>query len=84
MGMFDSVIFICPDCGESVEFQTKVGACVLRRYSYEDVPPEIAKDIEGSWEACPKCGKKIKIKASSPIQNITMRIKAPFEEEDDE
>ena len=54
MGMFDSVVIVCPMCGCEVEFQSKAGKCELKRYDPESVPPEIAVDLNGAHESC--CG----------------------------
>lgn len=55
MGMYDSVKVGCPQCGSSVEFQSKAGPCLT--YLYEgEVPPEIAADINGMTMKCGDCG----------------------------
>lgn len=57
MGMFDSVWFNCPSCGErrSIEAQSKAGDCSLHDYETNNVPPKIALDIDGSAVTCSKC-----------------------------
>lgn len=54
MGVFDSVIARCPDCGGPIEYQSKAGDCLLREYSLWDVPAEIAADIDGDIGRCPQ------------------------------
>ena len=56
MGMFDEVVAYCPKCAEEVVFQSKVGACQLRRYPTDKVPPAIAEDLNWSIQDCPGCG----------------------------
>jgi DNA-directed RNA polymerase subunit RPC12/RpoP len=75
MGMFDSVIGICPDCGNEVEFQSKAGDCALYRYTLDSVPPEIAKDIEGYSEKCNDCGKRCVLQIKTPIGNVSMSFR---------
>ena len=82
MGMFDSVYATCPKCSQKVEFQSKAGECLLLRYSVDSVPPEIARDIEGDIEACPKCGEVLKLKTTQPIQRVRMVIAGDTEEYD--
>ena len=55
MGMFDSVIIPCAVCGAPLEFQSKAGDCSLRSFTLDNVPSEIAADLNGQWERC-KCG----------------------------
>lgn len=59
MGMFDELHVDCPHCGEDVEFQSKAGDCQLHRYAVQDVPPEIAGDLNGAAEICDACGKEV-------------------------
>ena len=56
MGMFDSIIFYCPDCAEEIEAQTKSGDGLLRRYLHTLVPYEAAIDCNrhAPFE-CPVC-----------------------------
>jgi len=61
MGMFDSLIVKCPDCGEEVEFQSKAGECMLACYSLDDCPPGILGDLDNVSEKC-QCGKFVTLK----------------------
>jgi hypothetical protein len=61
MGCFDSVYVQCPVCSEQVEFQSKAGECLLDTFFEDDVPVQIALDIEGERDRCPKCGTTFKI-----------------------
>jgi hypothetical protein len=64
VGMFDSVYTTCKNCGEQVEFQSKVGDCKLASYhlSQSLVPIEIAFDLDGQSQTC-KCGAVITLRA---------------------
>ena len=76
MGMFDSVYADCPKCGsvQSVEFQSKVDACILKSYSNHYVPLNIAEDIKGDWGKCYDCGEQFHIVLEEEIPE-TVRMK---------
>lgn len=57
MGMFDSVMFDCPNCGREIEAQSKSGECTLARYSPDDVPLDVAADIDRHAPFKCECGK---------------------------
>ncbi len=44
MGMFNTVIFNCPKCGESFEGQSKTGCCSLKTFHQSNVP---VADVSG-------------------------------------
>jgi len=75
MGMFDSVIVQCANCNGLLEFQSKQGACLLEQFLINNVPPEIARDIEGHIEICELCGCENEILISKPIYNVKMEIR---------
>lgn len=74
MGLYDSVLARCPKCGKDVEFQSKAGARQLNNYSANDVPPQIAEDIEGKASACHFCGEVIKLRMAKPIARVRMVV----------
>jgi len=55
MGMVDSVLACCPNCGAVLSFQSKAGECSLQEFSADAVPANIAVDIEGDVLACDEC-----------------------------
>ncbi len=55
MGMFDSVYVDCPNCGGSVEMQTKAGECYLERYTLDDAPAALLIDILNDPAWCRHC-----------------------------
>ncbi len=55
MGMFDSVYFKCPSCGETIEEQSKVGDCMLFTFDQSEVPLAIAESIAGTKVYCDGC-----------------------------
>ena len=56
MGMYDTLIVKCPECGSQVGFQSKAGDCNLYNYSVNDVPAEIAIDLKNDVSRCENCG----------------------------
>lgn len=74
MGMFDSVMVICPRCKSLVEFQSKAGKCDMETYSVHEVPPEIALDIDGNSESCKGCGTHVVIRMPFKIASVCMIV----------
>ena len=74
MGMFDSVMAKCPDCGELVEFQSKAGHCDLVEYKTYEVPTEIAIDICGDEVACKGCGTIVKLITPAQCKHVSMIV----------
>lgn len=66
MGMFDTVIFNCPNCGGEVDTQSKAGERLLRKYLSNVVPLEIACDISGSQVKCYHCNSQYIIRFETP------------------
>ena len=44
MGLYDSIVFPCNDCGEVIEAQSKSGECQLDRFEPDSVPVDVALD----------------------------------------
>lgn len=59
MGLFDSVYVDCPRCGNSIEFQSKAGECVMASYRPSAMPAVIAADLSGQSEWCADCGASV-------------------------
>lgn len=55
MGCFDTVHFLCPNCGAEVSEQSKAGDCALADYWLHRIPTEIALDLQRHGVDCPKC-----------------------------
>lgn len=56
MGMYDTVDFCCPNCGRSVQEQSKAGDCTLSTYPEHRIPQDIAEDLMGRLVCCYHCG----------------------------
>lgn len=81
MGMFDTIIIECPECGADIEYQTKVGKCELEKYeigldyiSYQ-FPPEVAVSLNLKEFTC-NCGTIIKFYAEVNLKMIANSIEA--------
>lgn len=74
MGMFDSVIARCPQCGEAVEFQSKAGDCQLLEYSSQAVPAEIAVSLDGCHATCHACGYMVTLRLREPVKSVPMSV----------
>lgn len=61
MGVYNTILVECPECGEILEFQTKSGSCALRHYHISKVPEEDIKGILGDSICCYKCETKVTI-----------------------
>lgn len=79
MGMFDSVWFKCPNCGEEIEEQTKIGDCILANYNEDKVPVEIAHYLLHSELKCYHCDEFFKIVPNEDIRRY-VKIKLVKEE----
>lgn len=76
MGVYDSVFFKCPKCGEDIEEQSKAGACLCRNIEPEEVPFEIAVDLVNTECKCYSCGSSFQIISLDKIElPKTFRLK---------
>lgn len=57
MGLYDTVIVPCPQCGHEEYFQSKGGYCFLAEYDLSDCPNNVLSDVNRhSPYECKKCG----------------------------
>jgi hypothetical protein len=71
VGLFDSLYFRCPFCGESNEEQTKAGPCLLDSFQFEkDLPAWVMEDFNGTETRCFKCQKRFKF-----VFDIEIKVK---------
>jgi predicted RNA-binding Zn-ribbon protein involved in translation (DUF1610 family) len=45
MGMYDSVLVNCPNCGNANEFISRGGECLLDVYTLEDCPDDVLSNV---------------------------------------
>jgi hypothetical protein len=80
MGVYDSILTKCPGCGAPLQFQSKSGDCMLRRYSLRSAPPEV---VIGTYEEiCPKCNRHWKLVLPQVSAIVVEAL--PEDDEDDE
>ena len=41
MGLYDTILVECPNCGTEHEFQSKSGKCMMRTYTLHDCPKDV-------------------------------------------
>ncbi len=61
MGMFDSVMVKCPNCGKENEFQSKSGDCLLELYTLEDCPDNVMVNVNRHSPCECGCGTKYEV-----------------------
>jgi predicted RNA-binding Zn-ribbon protein involved in translation (DUF1610 family) len=76
MGLFDRVLVACPQCGESIEFQSKAGDCWLADYTVETMPVSIAADLDGEVERCRTCGQRVRIETEITVTATVVAVPA--------
>ena len=82
MGMFDRILLKCPNCEETLEFQSKGGECILKKYNEKNVPWDVALLVNGEIVKCPKCSKNIKLKISNLPLKPKIRLQITKEKSD--
>jgi len=79
MGMYDSVVISCSKCKQdTIEFQTKVGDCMLRDFSSDSVPMEIALALDGTSKSCRTCGHTVTLYMPMRIDKVCMVVKENY------
>lgn len=61
MGMFDSIIIHCPNCGAEHEAQSKSGHCLLNYYTLDNCPDDVMFDANRHSPFRCDCGVKLHI-----------------------
>ena len=61
MGLFDTVIVPCPECGKENEFQSKGGECSLQVVELEGCPEDILSDVNRHSPCKCKCGTSFEV-----------------------
>ena len=58
MGVYDTIVFKCPECDQPISAQTKSGDCTLTEYNFTSVPIPVAIDANRHAPfQCYNCGK---------------------------
>jgi RNase P subunit RPR2 len=56
MGMYDSIIVTCPNCGQEHEFQSKSGDCLLSVYNLDNCPNNVLSNVNRHSPVKCDCG----------------------------
>lgn len=73
MGMFDTVMAPCPECGERAEFQSKGGDCTLAMYLLEEAPADVLSDVNRhSPMTCKKCSTVFSVEVHVTAHAVTI------------
>ncbi len=67
MGLYDTIVFTCPSCGETISEQTKEGENYLATFQAAEVPVGLARGLNGMDLRCYSCGKRWTMKAMVPV-----------------
>ena len=65
MGMYDTVIVPCPECGKKEEFQSKSGECYLQVVVLEECPIDILADVNRHSPYTCDCGTVFEVDLST-------------------
>jgi ribosomal protein L34E len=74
MGLFNSIYFECPQCGATIEGQSKGGNPFLETFKKEDVPIDVAAELSIP-EKCHQCGRRLGLHSNMP-KSISFQIVA--------
>jgi len=65
MGVYDTLRFKCPSCGEVTSEQSKAGDCCLNYFTLKDAPLVVIADIHDDGEKdklfCEKCNVQLRL-----------------------
>ena len=82
MGMFDSVMVPCPQCGEEHEAQSKSGLCCMDTYPLRDAPDVTLTDVNRHAPfTCAKCAclfqVNIPLRTTQQLDGGAFKTKSP-------
>ena len=73
MGLYDTVMVPCPQCGTSAEFQSKSGVCNLDTYALHEAPDDVLLGVNRHAPAtCVKCGVRFGVEIEGPLRPRTL------------
>lgn len=75
MGMYDTIIFNCPDCGEEINAQSKSGYCNLKTYPFNCVPSDVAVDANRHAPFICVCGNRFKFAKPTVVALTIQRVR---------
>lgn len=68
MGVYDTIVVVCPKCTEELYFQSKSGDCCLANYSLDKCPKDVLHDANRHAPIKCDCGESYSI----DIENRTI------------
>jgi hypothetical protein len=85
MGMYDTVLVRCPQCGTPAGFQSKSGSCSLKTYTLDEAPDDVLSDVNRHAPAhCEKCGALFGVEIEGPHPQRTLGAHSKIWEAPDE
>jgi len=66
MGLYDTILFNCPNCGAEYGAQSKSGECILGSYERHAVPVEVCYDANRHSPFECDCGKSYEFVFTPP------------------
>jgi hypothetical protein len=74
VGMYDTVMVPCPQCGALSEFQSKSGNCKLDEYTLDEAPDVVLLDVNRhAPHTCAKCGVRFGVEIKGPARTLFAR-----------
>ena len=74
MGLYDSIYFSCPRCGDRIEAQSKSGDCNLSSYEYDSVPRDVAEDANRHAPFTCNCGESYQFEEDEDVNRVKLKI----------
>lgn len=65
MGMFDTILVPCPECGKKKDFQSKSGDCFLQVVELNECPDDILADANRHSPRTCECGTVFEVDLST-------------------
>lgn len=75
MGVYDSVVVPCPDCGEGYLAQSKGGVCGCATYDLAEAPADVLTDVNRHAPFKCNCGCLFYVKLKLKVKTKVVRWK---------
>ena len=73
MGLFDTVLVGCPECGHLTEAQSKSGPCNLDVFTLDEAPIDVMSDVNRHAPfTCGECGATFKVESTVVAQPVLL------------
>jgi hypothetical protein len=73
VGLYDTVMVPCPQCGTRAEFQSKSGVCDLETYALHEAPDDVLRDVNRNAPVtCSKCQARFGVEIEGPRRPRTL------------